>query len=258
MHLIERKLAVTRSNTEKLLLLSLFLSMSMLGPFFQPVFGNTVIVMHHDASVDISLKTLQEQTGPLHVIEYGSAEYLLVIHRLVDSVIWLSHGSDDGILTETGYMEWVSFAKILDMTRATDIVLACNSDNLDAFVKNPVITFSGSIDARFGAAIVAWLLTASITSLSFVFEIFIKLMTHDLSLLPLYWGPIEKTWFFLDAAIFILQTVSITFMVFWATLNPMSTLQLLAGMVYLGTALIQACEVLAALLTGNLTPWAFI
>ncbi len=247
----------TRSSIEKYFLLSLVLSMSMLGSFCQPVLGNTVIVMCHDASVDISLRTLQQQTGPLHVVEYGSAEYSLIIHRLVGRVVWISHGSNEGIRTERGYLDWSTFAEVIDLTPAVDIVLACSSDNLLAFVKNPVITFGGSIDARFGAAIAAWVLTGSAAAFSFAFETLISLITNNLALLPLYWGPTEKAYFFLDAAVFILQALSTAFLLYWSTFNPASGWQILIGMLYLFTALVQAAEVMTALLAGNMTPVAF-
>jgi hypothetical protein len=49
----------TKSNIKEYSVISLVLSMTMLSPLCQPVLGNTVIVMCHDVSVDISLRTLQ-------------------------------------------------------------------------------------------------------------------------------------------------------------------------------------------------------
>jgi hypothetical protein len=191
-------------------------------------------------------------------VEYGSAEYSLIIHRLVGKIVWVSHGANEGIRTETGYLDWSTFSKIIDLTPAVDIVLACHSDHLLAFVKNPVVTFGGSIDARFGAAAAAWLLTGSAAAFSFAFETLIRLMTNTLTLLPLYWGPTEKAYFFLDAAVFLLQLLSTTFLLYWSTFNPASGWQILIGMLYLGTVIVQAAEVMEALLSGNMTPIAFI
>jgi len=70
-------------------------------PFSTPVVADVVVVMHHDSAASTAVRTITENVPDVQVVEYGSLEYALTIHRTFGRVVWVSHGSEKGILAGT-------------------------------------------------------------------------------------------------------------------------------------------------------------
>ncbi len=69
-------------------------------PLSTPVMADVVVVMHRDSAVNTAVRTITENAPDVRVVEYGSLEYALTISRTVGRVVWVSHGSEEGILAE--------------------------------------------------------------------------------------------------------------------------------------------------------------
>jgi hypothetical protein len=118
-------------------------------PLSTPIFSNVVIVMHEDDATNLALRTLQDNVPNLQVIVYGSPMYHLSILRLMRPALWLSHGTEEGILAGSHIISWRDFSRKIQMTPSKDIILACESSGVNQFVdSNEVLGFEGSIDAR--------------------------------------------------------------------------------------------------------------
>ncbi|MHA1781077.1 MAG: hypothetical protein ACTSYL_09490 [Candidatus Thorarchaeota archaeon] len=131
-------------------------------PLSAPVVSDVVVVMHHDSAVNTAVRTIVANDPHVQVIEYGSLEYALAIHRVVRRVVWVSHGSDDGIVAGAQMLSWRAFSSRTQMTPGKDIVLACDSGEINQYVPTgAVLGFGGSIDAILGGLIASFILSSS-------------------------------------------------------------------------------------------------
>ncbi|RLI47688.1 MAG: hypothetical protein DRO73_11325 [Candidatus Thorarchaeota archaeon] len=147
---------------ETLVLLVAVLSPMWVMPLSAPMVSDVVVVMHHDSAVSTAVRTIVANGPNVEVVEYGSLEYALTIHRVVRRVVWVSHGSEDGILAGSQVLSWQAFSSRIEMTPGKDIVLACNSAEINQYVsKGSVLSFGGAIDAILGGLIASFVLFSS-------------------------------------------------------------------------------------------------
>ena len=132
-------------------------------PLSSPVLSNLVVRMSDDVSTEQAITTLERNTQNLVVVDYGSLEYFLMIGRAVETVVWVSHGSDQGILVGNSVMSWQRFSQDIKMTPARDVVLACDSSELSSCLSpGEAFLFDGAIEATLGALIASFILNGAI------------------------------------------------------------------------------------------------
>ena len=146
-------------KTCSLLLVVVVLSPLWMMPLSVPAFSDVVVVMHHDSAVNTAVRTITENVPDIRVVEYGSLEYAMIIHRTAGRVVWVSHGSEDGILAGSRVLSWRAFSSRTQMTPGKDLVLACDSSEVNKYVpQNSVVGLTGPVDATLGGLVVAYLL----------------------------------------------------------------------------------------------------
>ncbi len=74
-------------------------------------------------------------------------------------MVWISHGSADGILAKNTLISWKSFSDQIRLTPGRDFVLACYSSCLEHYVSpEAMIGVGGPIDAILGGLVASYLL----------------------------------------------------------------------------------------------------
>lgn len=146
---------------ELVLVMIVMVSPLWVMPLSSPVVADVVVVMHHDSAVSTAIRTITENIPDVKVVEYGSLEYALTIHRTLGRVVWVSHGSEKGILAGATVISWSKFSRFVTETPNRDIILACNSANIYKFVpsEDEVVGIDGLVDAGLGGLIVSYLLS---------------------------------------------------------------------------------------------------
>ncbi len=184
------------------ILILIIFSPLLIMPLSTPILSNVVIVMHEDDATDLTLDTLRVNIPNLQVISYGSPMYYLSIFRLMNPILWLSHGTEEGILAGVDIISWRDFSRIVEMTPSNDVILACESSGINEYVDTgDAFGFEGSIDARMagfvGSIIVlsqnfGLMSNAVLNALDGAFDLINNLMTGALALIPL--GAIPSWW----------------------------------------------------------------
>ncbi|MHA1245837.1 MAG: hypothetical protein ACTSPE_00645 [Candidatus Thorarchaeota archaeon] len=152
----------TKLKIHSLLLVVVVLSPLWMMPLSVPVFSDVVVVMHHDSAVNTAVRTITENVPDIRVVEYGSLEYAMIIHRTVGQVVWVSHGSEEGILAGSQVLSWRTFSSRTEMTPGRDIVLACESNRVSRYIaKSSVMGFAGGVDAILGGLLSSYILSAT-------------------------------------------------------------------------------------------------
>jgi len=178
----------------------------LLMPLSTPIFSNVIIVMHDDDATNLTLDTLRANVPDLQVITYGSPMYYLSIFRLMNPTLWLSHGTEEGILARGDVISWLDFSRITEMTPSNDVILACESSSINEYVDAcDTFGFEGALDARvagfIGSVIVlsqnfGTMSDAVLKVLDGAFDLIGDLITGALTLIPLgvipsWWGAVK-------------------------------------------------------------------
>jgi len=173
-------------------LLLLSLSIAGVSALSTPVATTLAVEMTNDPTVHKAATILEHNAG-VHLVKYGSIEYSLLIHRTVNPVIWISHGSDQGIEVQEQVESW-SFAKdLVERTMNKDIVLTCDSSKLLQYgvSSSEVITFSGEIDAELSALVFSYVLNNKESTVQQINSRVTELITNPNSMKPLYLSQTE-------------------------------------------------------------------
>ena len=144
------------------LVLSIIVGMTVIAALSTPVPGTFAIRLENDDSVANASEVLESTVPGISVIEYKSLKYDLLSHRIVNPIVWIGHGNEEGIATENELISWSDFSDEISNTLSNDIVLACHSSNLieqTTLTDQDVFTFNGEIDSKFGALVTAYLIT---------------------------------------------------------------------------------------------------
>ncbi len=138
------------------------LTMSVIPAFTTPTVSVLAVKMDDDLSIDAAIRTLEQNTPGIHVVEYGSFEYNLLLWRSINPTIWISHGSEEGFKLNGEICDWSNLEKPIRTTKNKDIILSCHSDSLikqTSLTDKDVITFNSAVDAELGALLVSYALT---------------------------------------------------------------------------------------------------
>ncbi len=174
-------------------------------PLSAPVMADVVVVMHRDSAVNTAVRTITENAPAVQVVEYGSLDYALTIHRAFGRVVWVSHGSEEGILLRSGMMTWKRFSRLTTLTPGRDIVLACESDRVNEYVSSSqAIGIGGTIDATLGGLFVAYLLSPTGYIVRAVWERTTSLVLG--SVVPEFLGVVPPWWIAVKAGLVALLT----------------------------------------------------
>ncbi len=76
--------------------------------------------------------------------------------------MWLSHGSETGILVNRETVSWKRFSVWTKTTPGKDIVLACHSEAICDYAGRDVLSIGGTIEAGIGGIAVASILTSDL------------------------------------------------------------------------------------------------
>ncbi len=251
------KREVARNRIVILSTILIVVSPMVLMPLGTLIPSDAVIVMHNDSTVRNSINAITSYGENVLVLEYGSIEYALMIHRIVGTVVWVSHGSENGIAVERGILSWENFVSNIHLTSGKDVVLACDSDQIYDYVSyEQAIAFSGAVDAIIGGLFVAWLLTGISEALTNAFERITTLSDGSAVGDSLYWSSMEKAWFGIDAALFIVSALSTSFALWKITLNPMSTMAVFASALQFLSVFLQFSVFICGIFSGTLSPFA--
>ncbi len=144
--------------------IGVFLAVSMLFimPFSVPIFNHMVVIMTPDASVDRAANVMKQEIPDVIVVEYGSLDYSMLVHRAYGGVTWISHGSEENVKLGTQEVNWNNITPMIQITPSKDTVLACHSSSINDYIEsNDAITFSGPIDSVMGALLASVVVTKS-------------------------------------------------------------------------------------------------
>ncbi|MFX1481831.1 MAG: hypothetical protein ACFFCP_01435 [Promethearchaeota archaeon] len=123
----------------------------------QPMNATVVVTFGNSDAEYLAVSTLTQNIDNVAVVRYGTIEYNLAKLRCSESIIFVGHGSEDGISSKSGLVRDTSIAQDIRSTSASNIyVLACNSGGLaDQEGLEGLISFRGFIDAELGALAIA-------------------------------------------------------------------------------------------------------
>ena len=146
-------------------LVFLSISIVLIPALLSPVLGAVVVRMENDEIIADSISILESNFNKLKIIDYNTLEYAIKISRTTGPVIWVGHGSMEGIQTADKSISWIDFSSCIRNTPSSDIVLSCYSSNLVLSTKitqEEAMTFNGEIDNIYGALIVSYLCDPSL------------------------------------------------------------------------------------------------
>jgi hypothetical protein len=126
-----------------------------------PITNPIVVKMDNSPAVNTATETLQENTPGAAVVDYNSLAYDLDMWRAYGGVIWVGHGSQQGVETQQGSLSWKDLAAKVEDTPSKDVILTCYSAAILAYVPQGKVplAFRGVMDAKLGALIVSYALT---------------------------------------------------------------------------------------------------
>jgi len=159
-------------------------------PLSTPVFSDVVVVMHHDSAVNTAARTVTENVLDVQVVEYGSLEYALTIHRMLGRVVWVFHSRGDEILVGKQAISWSAFSTRTETSPGKDIVLACESGEMNKYVPlSQDIGIRSAMDATLGGLLAVYLLEPSEVVLNSIFERISGLLSGQV--LPEFLAPFD-------------------------------------------------------------------
>ena len=145
-------------------LLLLTITMILLPALMTPIPTVLAIEMNKDFAVEQTSTTLSQNIPGAISIEYDSFKYHLLAWRTLKPVIWISHGSEEGVLIQGEIKNWSDVENLVRMTPNKDILLACHSDEIlkqTSLTSADAITFNSDIDSILGALVVSYALTGN-------------------------------------------------------------------------------------------------
>ncbi|MBD3160283.1 MAG: hypothetical protein GF309_16005 [Candidatus Lokiarchaeota archaeon] len=183
-----------KRNLSCSLIISIFVASCIILPFSVPVVSNVIVRMNDDNATNQAIATLVDNAPNSIVVDYRSPMYSILISRVIRAAIWVSHGSEQGILADNALMLWGEFAKDIAITPSKDIVLACNSKQLESYVSpQEALLFDGSVESNLGALLVS-LILGGVHSLNAIASKLISLATGQTPLMFLELTTLEFAW----------------------------------------------------------------
>ncbi len=158
----------------------------------EPIPGTMIVQMGKDRTLEKSVQTLVENIDDAFVVHFGTLEFAIKAHRVINPVIWVGHGNNQGIVTNEGTLEWSTLAQYIKKTVNVDFILACHSYHIleqSDLSKKEVTTVLGEIDAIYGALMVSLYFRPSINLAQKALNYNQKLYAGVVELRPLYYEP---------------------------------------------------------------------
>jgi len=186
-----------------------------------PITTPLVVKMDNSSGVNIAADTLKENIPSTLIVDYSSPAYYLAIWRAYAGVIWVGHGSQEGVQTQQGLLAWDALAARVEATPSKDMVLACYSAAILSYtpVGNVPVSFKGEIDAKLGALIIAYDLTGSKATLVKAFQQFADILSEKVQPAPLLAPGEYYVWNYLTNFEFVAFFAGLMFL-FFLTIIP--------------------------------------
>ncbi|MBY8999851.1 MAG: hypothetical protein KGD64_02960 [Candidatus Heimdallarchaeota archaeon] len=169
-------------------LIFLATSMPLIQAFSAPIPTQLVVKLDDTATVNTAISNLKQNTKNIAIVEYGSTEYDLTYWRTLGAVIWVSHGTDEGVSINGKLASWDQLEAPILRTPNKDVVLACYSGSLlqqTELSSNDVLTFDDEIDSVIGSLLVSYLVTKDSTILPKVTSRLLEVYTNPTQYDPL-------------------------------------------------------------------------
>lgn len=154
--------------------------------------GTIAIQLGEDESINCATRTLQNNLPGISIIKYDSFKYHLISHRVLQPIIWIGHGNQEGIIANNELMKWTQFSEKIMQSRSLDIILSCYSSQIiqqTTLTRNDVITFNNNIDSILGSLFIAYALTGSQSILSQAGNHYLSLLKKETPYRPLRMDP---------------------------------------------------------------------
>lgn len=139
-------------------------------PFVQalttPIPNQLVVRLEDSQAVNNAIVNLKQNLQNLVVLDYDSAEYKLKYWRFLGVAIWVSHGSEEGVMINGELTQWDVLEDPIKGTPNKDIVLSCYSNALVEQTDlsfTDVATFNSEVDAVIGSLVVSYALSRDST-----------------------------------------------------------------------------------------------
>ncbi|MCF2137164.1 MAG: hypothetical protein K9W43_07945 [Candidatus Thorarchaeota archaeon] len=121
-----------------------------------PISNTVIVTFGNSLEEQAATKTLVTELDNPIVVSYGSLDYTLLKHRAYKSMVFVGHGSEQGIQ----YHHSLIPAKMIDHETKTNAaknyyILSCNSASMLSDHRRNVKGFASAIDAEIGALIVS-------------------------------------------------------------------------------------------------------
>jgi hypothetical protein len=228
----------------------------ILAPYTTPIGADIIVLMSRDSSTMDAADEIDKNSQNVITVEYGSLQYGLAILRSVGKVIWISHGSEDGIISHGALIDWAEFANSINSLPGKDIVLACHSEII--YERAPTakpIAIGGNIDAILGGLIVSWLIRPNPDILGQAVNRAYDLSTGIEEPRTLYWSWQEKAWAAIDTGILMMSALCTTFAIWKGSLNVFSLKTIFSSLLTVGLQLARFAEILVGFFTGTMGAW---
>jgi len=140
--------------------------MPLVSSLSQPITVPVIVKLGNDQAINTAVNVLQSNLKEdAIVVEFDTVWYLLIIWRAYKYVIWVGHGSRQGVLIRGKIFSWDTLYSYLKGSPARDIVLACHSDVISNISKGRFIGFPGLVDAKIGALLASFYISGDLATL---------------------------------------------------------------------------------------------
>jgi len=238
----------------------LFPMLAFSSAFSTPITATVLVKLDDAPAINQAVKTVLANVENILVVRYGSTEYVLTVWRAVGHIIWLGHGSEQGIRLMGSMVGWESF--VINIKRTTpgrSILLSCFA--VKALQYNDggsdLITIgAGYIDAVLGGMLVSYILTGSASLISQTIHRVASLLRGDAVFLPLYWSTEEQIWAGIDFVIWLVCAITGLYSVIKAELQTAARAVRFAAGASLAMLAIGIAEAIIGFATGTMTATA--
>ena len=154
---------ISKQKTKLLIIVTCLIFLTLSMPFVQalttPIPNQLVVRLDDSQAVTEAIENLEQNIPNAVVVDYDSAKYNLKYWRFLGVAIWVSHGSEEGVMINGELTQWDVLEDPIKGTLNKDIVLTCYSsailEQTDLSISN-VLTFGGEVDAVIGSLVVSY------------------------------------------------------------------------------------------------------
>jgi hypothetical protein len=142
-------------------LITILLSSNLVLILSQPFDHVMIVTFGNTGEERIALETLQSEIPDALVVSYGSLEYALMKTRCIGPVVFVGHGTENGILYGNALVKSSDIALDIENSLASHVyLLACGSDAIAKIEQSGRVTgFGPIVEAEVGALCISILIT---------------------------------------------------------------------------------------------------